>query len=187
QAKFLELVHRLDRDTSGLVMVARKRSALVVLQNQMRHKQVRKTYHALVAGDWPGELKQMDQALLRYETASGERRVRIDEAGKESLTRFRVLERFSGYTLVEASPVTGRTHQIRVHAAAAGHPIAGDSKYMDDASNRAFRQVGGTRLMLHAAALAITPPGEEKKVRFEAPQERLFAQILKALRERKTR
>lgn len=186
QAKFLELVHRLDRDTSGLVMVARKRSALVALQNQMRHKQVRKVYHALVAGDWPATLKQMDQPLLRYETPSGERRVRIDVSGKESLTRFRVLERFNGYTLVEASPVTGRTHQIRVHAAAAGHPIAGDSKYMDDASISAFRRVGGKRLMLHAAALVITPPGQDEKERFEAPAEPVFAQILNSLRERKT-
>ncbi|MDX1589637.1 MAG: 23S rRNA pseudouridine(955/2504/2580) synthase RluC [Oleiphilaceae bacterium] len=184
QAKFLELVHRLDRDTSGLVMVARKRSALVALQNQMRHKRIHKVYHALVAGSWPDSLRQVDGALLRYETPSGERRVRIDEEGKESLTRFRVLERFRGYTLVEASPVTGRTHQIRVHAASAGHPIAGDSKYMDDASNQAFRRLGGHRLMLHAAALEVMPPGSEEKQRFEAPEEPLFAQILTLLRER---
>jgi len=185
QAKFLELVHRLDRDTSGLIMVAKKRSALVALQNQIRHKQVNKVYHALVAGEWPADLKRVDRPLLRVETPSGERMVRVDEAGKESLTRFRVLESFRGYSLVEASPVTGRTHQIRVHTAASGHPIAGDSKYMDDASHNAFRKLGGSRLMLHAAALEVVPPGESEKRRFEAPAEPVFAKILKILREQR--
>ena len=127
EAKFLELVHRLDRDTSGLVMIAKKRSALRYLQDELRQRRIRKQYHALVVGSWPNKLGRVDEPLLRYEMPNGERRVKVDEAGKASLTTFRCLARYSGYSLVEASPVTGRTHQIRVHSACAGHPIAGDA------------------------------------------------------------
>ncbi len=184
-ARFLELVHRLDRDTSGLVMVARKRSALRFLQDQLRQKRIRKRYHALVNGRWPDSLKRVDQPLLRYEMPNGERRVKVDGAGKESLTTFRTLEVFQGYSLVEASPVTGRTHQIRVHAAWAGHPIAGDDKYMDDASQKAFRAMGGSRLMLHARALTLTLPGEEQQVlELEAPYDQAIHDVLRSLRER---
>ena len=123
EAKFLELVHRLDRDTSGLVMIAKKRSALRYLQDELRQRRIRKQYHALVVGSWPNKLGRVDEPLLRYEMPNGERRVKVDEAGKASLTTFRCLARYSGYSLVEASPVTGRTHQIRVHSACAGHPI----------------------------------------------------------------
>lgn len=183
--RFMELVHRLDRDTSGLIMVAKKRQALLALQNQIRHKTVKKVYHALVAGDWPERIRQVDEPLLRYETPSGERRVKVDDQGKSAQTRFRVLERFRGYTLLEARPVTGRTHQIRVHTACRGHPIAGDDKYMDDVSQDAFRRSGGQRLMLHAAALEVVPPGESQVQRFEAPPEPVFDGLLKSLRERK--
>lgn len=184
-SKFLELVHRLDRDTSGLVMVAKKRSALRYLQDELRHKRIRKRYHALVAGDWPQSLKRVSEPLLRFELGSGERRVRVDSAGKESLTLFRCLESFSGYSLVEASPVTGRTHQIRVHSVWAGHPIAGDDKYMDDVSLRAFRSAGGQRLMLHARALDFTLPSTGEAVHLEAPYDEAFAETIARLTARR--
>jgi len=185
EARFLELVHRLDRDTSGLVMVAKKRSALRYLQDELRHKRIRKHYHALVAGDWPGAVRKVSEPLLRFELGSGERRVRVDEAGKDSLTRFRVLDSFSGYTLVEASPVTGRTHQIRVHSAWAGHPIAGDDKYMDDVSLRAFRSAGGQRLTLHARALDFTLPSTGEPVHLEAPYDEAFSELMAKLAARR--
>jgi 23S rRNA pseudouridine955/2504/2580 synthase len=185
QARFLELVHRLDRDTSGLVMVAKKRSALRYLQDELRHRRIRKQYHALVSGHWLAGLGKVAQPLLRYEMPNGERRVKVDAAGKESLTLFRCLERYDGYSLVEASPVTGRTHQIRVHAAFAGHPIAGDDKYMDDASLKAFRALGGSRLMLHARALELSLPpdsdGHSPALKLEAPYDNAFAAALQKL------
>ncbi len=185
QGRFLELVHRLDRDTSGLVMVAKKRSALRYLQDELRHKRIRKHYHALVAGHWPAKVSKVAQPLLRYEMPNGERRVKVDGSGKESLTLFRCLQRYEGYSLVEASPVTGRTHQIRVHGAFAGHPIAGDDKYMDDASQKAFRAVGGSRLMLHARGLEFNSPpdgeGFSQPMRLEAPYDDAFAATLNKL------
>ncbi|MFE8071539.1 RluA family pseudouridine synthase [Marinobacteraceae bacterium S3BR75-40.1] len=183
KARFLELVHRLDRDTSGLVMVAKRRPALRKLQEQIRGRSARKVYHALVAGGWPDSLDQVDAPLLRSERG-GERIVVVDERGKDSLTRFRVLERFTGYTLVEAVPVTGRTHQIRVHCAFAGHPIAGDPKYMDEASVKIFRRESGERLMLHAAGLGIVLPGSERETFFEAPYDEAFEQFLRRLSKR---
>ncbi|WP_417567059.1 23S rRNA pseudouridine(955/2504/2580) synthase RluC [Marinobacter sp.] len=177
-AKFLELVHRLDRDTSGLVMVAKKRSALRYLQDELRQKRIRKHYHALVVGDWQAGVDRVDAPLLRYEMPNGERRVRVDETGKASLTTFRCLRRYQGYSLVEASPITGRTHQIRVHSAWAGHPIAGDDKYMDDVSLKAFRAIGGQRLMLHARALEFTLPVSGEAMRLEAPYDDAFNDVL---------
>lgn len=176
--RFLELVHRLDRDTSGLVMVAKKRSALRYLQDELRQRRIYKQYHALVAGDWPERLERVDEPLLRYEMSNGERRVKVDDAGKSSLTVFRCLSRCRGYTLVDASPITGRTHQIRVHSACAGHPIAGDDKYMDNVSLKAFRSIGGQRLMLHARALELALPATGERARFEAPYDEAFSQVL---------
>lgn len=182
-ARFLELVHRLDRDTSGLVMVARKRSALRHLQEEIRERRVTKRYQVLVAGDWPDDRTSVDLPLERYERSSGERMVRVSDNGKSSLTRFRVLERFAGYTLLEAFPVTGRTHQIRVHAASLGHPVAGDDKYMDGAALRAFRAVGGERLMLHASGLALTGP-DDQPLTLEALPSGAFASLVERLRKK---
>ncbi|MEP2616206.1 RluA family pseudouridine synthase, partial [Marinobacter alexandrii] len=184
ESRFLELVHRLDRDTSGLVMVAKKRSALRFLQDELRHKRIRKHYHALVSGHWSEAVKRVKAPLLRYEMPNGERRVKVDDAGKESLTLFRCLQRYEGYSLVEASPVTGRTHQIRVHCTCEGHPIAGDDKYMDDVSLKAFRAVGGQRLMLHARALEFSLPVTGEPMRLEAPYDDAFADVLKILEAR---
>jgi len=184
QAKFLELVHRLDRDTSGLIMVAKKRAALRFLQDELRHKRIRKHYHALVSGHWSEALERVKEPLLRYELDSGERRVRVDAEGKESLTLFRCLQHFGGYSLVEASPVTGRTHQIRVHSTWAGHPIAGDDKYMDDVSLKAFGCVGGERLMLHARALDFSLPSTGEAVHLEAAYDSAFKKVLAKLNAR---
>jgi 23S rRNA pseudouridine955/2504/2580 synthase len=181
EARFLELVHRLDRDTSGLVMVAKKRSTLRFLQDELRRREVHKHYHALVSGHWADGVSEVAEPLLRYEMANGERRVRVDADGKPSLTRYRVLDTWPGYSLVEASPVTGRTHQIRVHCAYAGHPIAGDDKYMDAASQRVFRRLGGNRLMLHARSLQFRLPGGEQWLQLEAPYDEAFTQVLAAL------
>ncbi|WP_266100675.1 23S rRNA pseudouridine(955/2504/2580) synthase RluC [Marinobacter nauticus] len=184
EARFLELVHRLDRDTSGLVMVAKKRSALRFLQDELRQKRIRKYYHALVVGSWPENVDRVAEPLLRFEMPNGERRVRVSEEGKSSLTLFTCLQRFQGYSLVEASPVTGRTHQIRVHSAWAGHPIAGDDKYMDDASLKAFRAIGGQRLMLHARALEFSLPGSGEPMRLEAVYDGPFSGVLEELTKR---
>ncbi len=181
EARFLELVHRLDRDTSGLVMVAKKRSALRYLQDELRERRISKHYHALVGGDWPDAVTKVTEPLLRYEMANGERRVKVDKAGKPSLTRFRCLARYNGYSLVEASPVTGRTHQIRVHSVWAGHPIAGDDKYMDDVSLKAFRALGGQRLMLHAHGLEFALPVTGEQIHLSAPYDQAFSSVLTKL------
>lgn len=186
EARFLELVHRLDRDTSGLVMIAKKRSSLRYLQDELRERRIGKHYHALVGGSWPGNVSKVNAPLLRYEMANGERRVKVDPAGKASLTRFRCLANYEGYSLVEASPVTGRTHQIRVHSVWAGHPIAGDDKYMDDVSLKAFRALGGQRLMLHAHALEFALPVTGERVHLKAPYDPAFNSVLVKLGTRLT-
>lgn len=152
----LELIHRLDRDTSGLLMLAKKRSQLRHLHAALRNGQIDKGYMALVSGRWPASRKQVNAPLLRSNLRSGERMVEVNPAGKESLTQFHVLRRFGDFaTLVHASPVTGRTHQIRVHALYAGHPIAGDEKYGDEAFSKTIRELGGKRLFLHAHYLKL--------------------------------
>lgn len=180
-AKELELVHRLDRDTSGLLMIAKKRSMLRHLHAALRGDGVDKRYLALVRGSWPSARKQVSAPLLKNNLRSGERMVEVNPEGKDALTEFRVLRRFGEFaTLVEASPITGRTHQIRVHAKHAGHPIAGDNKYGDDDFSREMRELGGKRLFLHAHSLTIAlPDGGELKV--EAPVDELWATTLERL------
>ncbi|MFV0477481.1 MAG: 23S rRNA pseudouridine(955/2504/2580) synthase RluC [Parahaliea sp.] len=153
QDRRLELVHRLDRDTSGLVMVARKPAVLRELHQLLRGDGVDKRYLALVAGKWPRSLKRVEAPLARNILQSGERMVRVSREGKASVTEFAVVERFDGATLVEARPVTGRTHQIRVHALHAGFPLLGDSKYSNPHSEALTRVIGLRRLFLHAWAL----------------------------------
>lgn len=169
QEQFLELVHRLDRDTSGCIMVAKRRSMLRYLHEQLREGRVQKFYHALVEGRWPNRRKEVNAPLKKNELRSGERIVRVDEDGKDSRTKFRVLERFIDCTLVEAKPITGRTHQIRVHAQYAGHGLVGDPKYGSDDFNRLMKERGFNRLFLHAAALEVRLPDSEKALFIEAP------------------
>lgn len=165
---FLELVHRLDRETSGCLMVAKKRSALRHLQEEMRAGRVKKVYLALVCGRWPKGMKRVDVPLRKNELKSGERVVRVDGEGKPSVTHFAVQQRFDRYTLLEATLETGRTHQIRVHSQFAGCPLAGDDKYGDEACNRQLRQLGLKRMFLHAQKLQLQSPSGQK-LGIEAP------------------
>lgn len=179
--RFLELVHRLDRDTSGCIMVAKKRSMLRYLHEALRLRRVNKVYHALVVGRWPGRKERIEAPLKRFELQSGERMVRVHPEGKASVTEFKVLRRYQDLaTLIEARPLTGRTHQIRVHTQFAGHPIVGDPKYTPDEDNARFRQLGLKRLMLHAARLELTLPDDER-LRIEAPLEQETQAILDRL------
>ena len=168
QAKFLELVHRLDRDTSGCVMVAKKRSMLRYLHDLLRTNGVQKHYQALVIGNWPTRKSKVDAPLLKNTLKSGERIVTADAAGKAALTRYEVRRKFADYTLVQAYPVSGRTHQIRVHCQFAGHAICGDDKYAPEEENKKLRGLGLKRLFLHAESLEFQLPDTTKKLRVEA-------------------
>jgi 23S rRNA pseudouridine955/2504/2580 synthase len=179
EARFLELVHRLDKETSGVLLLARKRSALTALQDQFRQRGTAKIYAALVAGAWPKGLKVIDEALHKTLDAAGERHVRVvpaaHEDGRRSITRVRVERSFAAFTLLDVKLETGRTHQIRVHLAHQGHPIAGDPKYGDFALNRRLARgeaVPGLRferMFLHARQLAFDHPADGRRVVLDAP------------------
>ena len=172
QARLLELVHRLDRETSGILLVAKKRSALKHLQDQFRERETGKTYLALVQGDWPARLKVIDQPLHKYLLPDGERRVRVTSAddpdGMRSITLVKVAQRLQGCTLLEVTIKTGRTHQIRVHLASHGHPIAGDDKYGDFEWNKSLQKQGLKRMFLHAWRLQFNHPGTGSRVALQA-------------------
>ncbi|MTH46547.1 23S rRNA pseudouridine(955/2504/2580) synthase RluC [Intestinirhabdus alba] len=182
EARFLELVHRLDRDTSGVLLVAKKRSALRSLHEQLRGKGMQKDYLALVRGQWPSHLKSVQAPLLKNILQSGERIVRVSQEGKPSETRFKVEERYAFATLMRCSPVTGRTHQIRVHTQHAGHPIAFDDRYGDRDFDLQLAGIGPGRLFLHAAALTFIHPGSGETLRIEAPMSDELKRCLQTLR-----
>ncbi|MEO9066120.1 MAG: RluA family pseudouridine synthase [Burkholderiaceae bacterium] len=182
EARFLELVHRLDRDTSGLLMIAKKRSALVRLHEDLREGRVEKHYRACVAGAWPEARRQVRSPLIKFNLADGERRVRIaerdDPNGMTAHTIFHLIERFHAidgdYALLDVELKTGRTHQIRVHLASLGRPIVGDEKYGDFALNRRLTRAAAPhaalrRMFLHAAMLRIKHPSTSTPLTFEAP------------------
>lgn len=169
EARFLELVHRLDRDTSGCLLIAKKRSCLRKLHELLRDKKMQKFYHTFVKGYWPKRRTQVKAALLKQHLASGERMVRIHQDGKPSETRFKILQHYDQGTLLEAFPVTGRTHQIRVHCQGSGHPIAGDPKYGDREFSQQMHEHGLGRLFLHAARLQFPHPATGKPFQIEAP------------------
>jgi 23S rRNA pseudouridine955/2504/2580 synthase len=166
---FLELVHRLDRDTSGVLLLAKKRSALTALHEQLRAGRVQKYYLALVHGKWRNEKQSVKLALNKYVLASGERRVSVGGDGMPSHTIFRLRKAWREYSLLEAELKTGRTHQIRVHLAHLGYPIAGDDKYGDFALNKALAKQGLKRMFLHARKVVIEHPRSGEEVIFEAP------------------
>jgi 23S rRNA pseudouridine955/2504/2580 synthase len=165
----LELVHRLDRDTSGCLVIAKKRSALRNLHQLLRDGGMDKRYLALVQGDWPGATRTVTAPLIKNQLKGGERIVTVDAEGKAARTLFRPLTRFAGVTLLDVALDTGRTHQIRVHGAHIGHPLAGDEKYGDPAFNKVMREMGLRRLFLHATALGFREPEREHEVHVSAP------------------
>jgi len=175
----LELVHRLDRDTSGVLVLAKKRSALTALQAEIREGRVEKRYLALLEGRLPKQKLTVDAALRKSVLHGGERMVRVDEDGKPSRSRFSEVERFDGATLAEIAIETGRTHQIRVHSAHIEHPVAGDEKYGDKAFNRAMREKGLKRLFLHAARFEFSIG--ERSYGFSAPLPDDLKSVLDAL------
>ncbi|WJV52123.1 23S rRNA pseudouridine(955/2504/2580) synthase RluC [Prodigiosinella aquatilis] len=185
ESRFLELVHRLDRDTSGVLLVAKKRSALRALHEQLRMKNMQKDYLALVRGQWQSHCKAVQAPLFKNVLQSGERIVRVNSEGKASETHFKVEERFEHATLVKASPVTGRTHQIRVHAQYAGHPIACDDRYGDRDFDRQLAETGLKRLFLHAQALRFEHPNTGETLRIEAPMDKELQRCLRVLRQAK--
>jgi 23S rRNA pseudouridine955/2504/2580 synthase len=185
-AKFLELVHRLDRETSGILLVAKKRSALTRLQDQFRERETGKTYLALVTGAWPANKKVIDQPLHKYLQGDGERRVKVvakdDPDGMRSITIVKLAQRISlplplagegrgegEFSLLEVTIKTGRTHQIRVHLASAGHPIAGDDKYGDFELNKALHKQGLRRMFLHAWRLQFDHPASGERIALLSP------------------
>jgi 23S rRNA pseudouridine955/2504/2580 synthase len=176
-APYLELVHRLDRDTSGCLIVAKRRSALRALHEQLRTGTMNKRYLALVRGPWQGASRSVTAALRKNQLQGGERLVRVDEAGKEALSRFHPLSTHGPATLVDVELKTGRTHQIRVHAAYIGHPLAGDVKYGDADFNRLMKKFGLRRLFLHAHRIEFTDPAVDRVVSVTA----LLCQDLQAV------
>jgi len=182
KTKMLELVHRLDRDTSGCLVIAKKRSALRHLHEQLRNKQVQKFYQALVKGVWSPKLTRVTEGLRKNDLKSGERVVIVDNIkGKESETRYKVLQQYQGATLVRAFPVTGRTHQIRVHCQCKGHPIACDPKYGAQPFDDEMKDIGLKRLFLHAASIEFYHPKKEERIKIEAPLEPALNNVLKKL------
>jgi 23S rRNA pseudouridine955/2504/2580 synthase len=179
QARFLELVHRIDRDPSGILLVAKKRSALRHLQAQFREKTVQKYYYALVMGNWKPSCKVVKAPLLKNEVNSI---VRVNPNGKPSETRFKVLTSFEQATLIQASPITGRTHQIRVHTQYTGHPIAWDDRYGDRRFDAYTAKAGLDRLFLHAANIIFTHPGKEERMEIHAEMEPKLQKALDKLK-----
>ena len=173
-AKFLELVHRLDRETSGLLMLAKKRSALTNLHEQMRDGVTDKRYLTMVGGDWKNARQHIKLPLHKYTTAEGERRVCVQAGGMESHTVFSLLRKWDTFALLEAELKTGRTHQIRVHLASSGYPILGDDKYGDFALNRVLLKADQNRgalkrMFLHAHQITFTHPESGKPMTVSAP------------------
>jgi 23S rRNA pseudouridine955/2504/2580 synthase len=173
-AKFLELVHRLDRETSGLLLLAKKRSALTNLHEQMRDGVTDKRYLTLVHGDWKNARQHVKLPLHKYTTPEGERRVIVQAGGMESHTVFSLLRKWQKFALLEAELKTGRTHQIRVHLSSSGFPIAGDDKYGDFALNRQLQKADESRgalrrMFLHAHQITFTHPETGKQVTLNAP------------------
>ncbi len=186
QAKFLELVHRLDRDTSGILLLAKKRSALTNLHEQIREGLLDKRYLVLVHGDWQNPRQHIKLPLFKYNAPDGERRVRVQSDGLASHTVFNLLQKYRSFALLEAELKTGRTHQIRVHLSSSGFAIAGDDKYGDFALNRALQKPEGERvalkrMFLHAHQITFMHPETGKPVTLNAPLPPECERFLKSL------
>ena len=169
EARFLELAHRLDRETSGVLMLAKRRSTLLDLHRQLREGQVRKLYLVLVKGAWRDGKRSVTAPLHKYVLASGERRVSVSAEGLAAHTVFRLQRAWKAYSLLEAELKTGRTHQIRVHLAHLGYPVAGDDKYGDFALNKQLAKQGLKRMFLHACKTVIAHPQTGEALTLTAP------------------
>ena len=183
--RFLELAHRLDRDTSGCLMIAKSRGALLELHRLLREQRVRKSYQLLVFGRWPRHLTVVDRPLHRFVTGAGERRVRVDRQGKPARTTFNVVRECGTASWLSARLHSGRTHQIRVHAASSGHPVLGEEKYETPASEQCAKAANVTRLCLHAARLSFEWGGAHR--RLEAPIPPVFQEAWSRLSEQSGR
>ncbi len=188
QARFLELAHRLDRETSGLLLIAKKRSALTALHDMFRQgglsaagRGADKRYWVLVDGRWMDAVRHVKLPLLKYLLPNGERRVRVDAAGKASHTVFRLMARWENFSLLEAELRSGRTHQIRVHCAETGYPIAGDEKYGDFDVNKRLAKSGLKRMFLHAGKISFRHPSSGQALALEAPLPEALAVFLKKI------
>jgi len=186
QGEAPRLVHRLDRDTSGILMLAKKRSALTNLHEQIREGNLDKRYFTLVKGDWTNPRQHIRLALHKYSTPDGERRVRVQSDGMVSHTIFNLVKKYGPYALLEAELKTGRTHQIRVHLASSGFPIVGDDKYGDFALNRELQRADGLRaafkrMFLHAHQLTFVHPDSGKPITLKAALPPECQRLLKAL------
>lgn len=168
----LELAHRLDRDTSGCLLLAKKSRTLRYLQNEFKLKRVQKRYLAFVHGSWPKRLVKVDAPLLKNEISSGERVVKVSPNGKEAETHFKILQTYSAATLMQASPITGRTHQIRVHCQHAGHSIIGDQKYGPKGCSEALKSI--KTLCLHASSIEFSDSASNKLIKIEAPVDKFW-------------
>jgi len=169
EAPYLELVHRLDRGTSGCLLIAKRRSALRILHAMLRERQVNKCYTCLAKGVWRGGDRKVDLPLSKNLLQSGERIVKVQHQGKEAVTRFHCRKTWSGASLLDVTTLTGRTHQIRVHAASMGYPLGGDDKYGDPSFNRYLKTLGLRRLFLHAQSVSFHHPRTNKPVKIIAP------------------
>ncbi|MES2354752.1 MAG: RluA family pseudouridine synthase [Pseudomonadota bacterium] len=182
QCRFLELAHRLDRETSGVLLLAKKRSALTGLHTMMRDGAMDKRYLTLVSGQWKNARQSVKLSLTKYLTADGERRVSVDKEGQSAHTIFRLIENFENFTLLEAELKTGRTHQIRVHLAHTGFPIACDDKYGDFALNKMLIKQGLKRMFLHAYRITFSHPLSGQAMEITAPLPAELEAFLRSLR-----
>ena len=180
EERYLELVHRLDRDTSGLVLLAKNARALRELHAQLRVNQVDKVYWACTAGKWPAYRKSVSAPLAKSRAPSGERMVGVSPNGKRSQTEFKVIERFQQASLLEVKPISGRTHQIRVHVQHVGHPILGESKYLSNKSEALTQRIGLKRLFLHAKSISFKLSGEHYEL--NCPIDKELESVLARLR-----
>lgn len=180
-APFMELVHRLDRETSGCLLIAKNRDTLMELHDLIRDHKINKMYLALVAGRWEGG-EGIIETGLQSDRQAGQRKVRVEDEGRLAISRFRPLKRYDSATLMEIEIKTGRTHQIRVQAAHLDHPILGDRKYGDHALNRDWKKKGLKRMFLHAHKLSFQMPVSGRKYAFEAPLDAELEKLLAGLR-----
>lgn len=180
-AKRVELVHRLDRDTSGAIILAKKMSVLRAMHLQIRQNEIEKHYLTLVCGQWPKDKQKIDLPLIKNTLRSGERIVQVSPDGKPCLSYFILQQQFEQAALMTVKLITGRTHQIRVHALSQGCPVVGDDKYGHEVQNKAFKTLGMSSLALHAQRLSFTHPVTGNKIEIEAPLFHDFKHIITVL------